>query len=267
VSTTVEHVLEERRALRDRRAGRLRVVALGAAAGLHALALGAALVLPTLADEPRDLPEFATVTVVPLRALGTEDAPPDPTPAPATSRPEPPVPEPTPEPPPEPRPEPPAPRPATPEPRPAPPNPRPQAPPEPRRDPTPATPAPTTTPGTPTDGAGRRGSPDGSPLGSSSFGTRVGLDNPDFPYDAYLERMLSLIDAQWRQPPTDGRLETVIHFRVEQDGRVSELTVARESGNNAFDLAALRAVRNASPLPPLPRGYRRDALGVNLIFR
>jgi TonB family protein len=43
--------------------------------------------------------------------------------------------------------------------------------------------------------------------------------------------------------------------------------VAQSSGYNSFDLAALRAVQNASPFPPLPRAYRQDSLGVNLIVR
>ena len=39
--------------------------------------------------------------------------------------------------------------------------------------------------------------------------------------------------------------------------------MAESSGYNSFDLAALRAVQNASPFPPLPRAYRHDSLGVN----
>jgi TonB family protein len=46
-----------------------------------------------------------------------------------------------------------------------------------------------------------------------------------------------------------------------------EVEVRESSGSRAFDLAALRAVRNASPLPPLPASYREDVLAVNLIVR
>ena len=46
-----------------------------------------------------------------------------------------------------------------------------------------------------------------------------------------------------------------------------DLQVAQSSGYNSFDLAALRAVQNASPFAPLPRAYRNDSLGVTLIVR
>jgi len=45
----------------------------------------------------------------------------------------------------------------------------------------------------------------------------------------------------------------------------SDLKISESSGYNSFDLAALRAVQNAAPFPPLPRAYSHDDLGVNLI--
>jgi TonB family protein len=114
----------------------------------------------------------------------------------------------------------------------------------------------------------RRGSPRGSPLGTSTLGAAVaGIDNPAFTYDYYLDRMLGLIEAQWLRPPVDQPIEAVVHFRIGHDGRISELEVIQESGLAAFDLAALRAVQNAAPFPPLPASYRSDSLGVNLIVR
>ena len=48
---------------------------------------------------------------------------------------------------------------------------------------------------------------------------------------------------------------------------VVDVRIVRSSGYNQFDLAALRAVQEAAPLPPLPRSYRQGSLGVNLIVR
>jgi outer membrane biosynthesis protein TonB len=47
---------------------------------------------------------------------------------------------------------------------------------------------------------------------------------------------------------------------------VAELDVAETSGLSAFDLAGLRAVQAASPLPPLPAGYRKDSLAIRLLI-
>lgn len=255
----VEELLEERRHRSHRRGEAL---SLAVAVAIHAAAVIVALVLPALGHEPPEPPEIARVQIVPLQALGRRDVPPEPEPEPPAAEPPretaPPEPEPEPEPPP-PEPEP------TPEPRTPPPDPTPPRP-EPRE--TPREPTPSREPPPPaTSEPGRRGSPEGSPLGTSAIGVEAGVDNPDFRYDYYLERMLALIETQWRRPSTEERLETTIHFRIAADGRVTDLAVARESGHRAFDLAALRAVQRASPLPPLPRSYRKDSLGVNLIFR
>ncbi|MFY9826882.1 MAG: energy transducer TonB, partial [Thermoanaerobaculia bacterium] len=116
--------------------------------------------------------------------------------------------------------------------------------------------------------AGRRGSATGNPLGTSAFGSQIaGLDNPDFKFGYYLDQLLSAIDAKWARPPLGDRVQCTIAFRIQRDGSIAELTVARSSGYNSFDLAALRAVQNAAPFPPLPRAYRNDSLGVNLIVR
>jgi protein TonB len=105
-------------------------------------------------------------------------------------------------------------------------------------------------------------------VGTSALGTTLaGLGDPSFTYDYYVERMLTAIEANWRRPSVTARLETVLFFRISREGRISGLTVMAASGNNGFDLAALRAVQNADPLPPLPAKYRKDSLEVTLIVR
>ena len=57
------------------------------------------------------------------------------------------------------------------------------------------------------------------------------------------------------RPPADisGKALTVIvKFRLEQDGRVSKVTVEKSSGNDYYDVAATRAIQSAVPLPPFP---------------
>ncbi len=78
--------------------------------------------------------------------------------------------------------------------------------------------------------------------------------------------MLSMIQGQWVRPPLGGGVEAQVYFRIQRDGRVTDLRIVRSSGYSSFDLAGLRAVQAASPLPPLPRGYTHGSLGVNLIL-
>jgi TonB family protein len=116
--------------------------------------------------------------------------------------------------------------------------------------------------------AQRQGSPQGSPLATSPFGTAVaGFDNPDFVYGYYVEQMLAMIGSNWTRPAVEEDTEMTIHFRIHSNGELSELEIVTPSGHSSFDLAGLRAVRLASPLPPLPRSFPHDSLGVNLIIR
>jgi protein TonB len=108
----------------------------------------------------------------------------------------------------------------------------------------------------------------GGPIGA---GGNVGvsgatLDNADFKYSYYIERMLVAIGMNWFKPAQAGDVSPVIHFRIEKDGTISDATVERSSGLPFVDRAALRAVVSSSPLPPLPSEYGGSQLGVHLKF-
>lgn len=283
MSVAVDQIL----AKRARRTGRRpEAASLLAALLLHATAITAVLLLPRLAPPPEPL-EFVPVTILPAQALGVRrpaarprsETPRPPEPEPAAEKPAPPAPEPEPvqeDVPVLPDPE------KKPEKKPEKPKPaasddtarRPRRP-EPATEPAPGAggatgtnPAGTAAQGDPEGEPGRRGSPTGNPLGTSAFGSEIaGLDNPDFTYGYYIDQLLSAIDANWVRPSLGGEVRAIIHFRIERNGKISDLRVAESSGYNSFDLAALRAVQNAAPFSPLPRAYRHDSLGVNLIVR
>lgn len=224
---------------------------------LHGSLIAVALLGPALTDARSEPLEFVAVQVVPLQALGERT----PTPTPPRAEPEPQLPEPEPEPieqeeepEPEPQPEVPQPEPVVVQP------PVPRGPTAEREQPAPAP--------RESEPAPRQGSPEGNPAGTATFGSTMAMvDNPEFTYSYYLERMLALIGSYWRPTAGDGQLQTVVHFRIARDGSVSQLQVIESSGVSSFDLAGLRAVQSASPLPPLPASFRHESLGVNLILR
>jgi TonB family protein len=115
--------------------------------------------------------------------------------------------------------------------------------------------------------AGPRGSSSGTAAGTSPFGDRIASIDPDFTYGYYIEQLLRQIDAKWTPPQAGTNIRTIVRFRILCRGEIDQLDVAESSGLNAFDLAALRAVQNASPFPPLPASYRNPNLHVTLIVR
>ena len=296
----VDQVLAQRAERARHQAGSPQWASLGAAVLLHAAVVAVALLLPHLEKPPEPL-QFVPVTVMPAQALGVERPlarPNPPTPTPKAETPHPPAPA-KPEPAPEPPKAPPAkPQPAEKEPpadhRPALPDPttptktkkpEPAKPVEKPGKGTDKTPRPEARPqpAAPSSGhagpggvaavgkgeeIGRRGSAAGSPIGTSGLGSQIaGVEDPDFGYGYYLDRLLQLIDANWTRPPLGSGVRTILHFRIQKDGAIDELKIEESSGYNSFDLAAWRAVQNASPFPALPASYRHDSLGISLIVR
>jgi TonB family protein len=251
----VQSILEHRS---TRPVRRQQTTAFVAAFIVHALAVGAAFALPRLGDDERKRPEYVEVHVLPAAALGVERPSPRP-------EPEPPRPDQTPEPEPEPEPPPPEPDPEIPTLPAEQPEPEPRPEPRPQPRPAPQAPAPSRPEPEPSERSGPRGSPTGTPGGAPGLNVQVsGPGGSVFNYDYYLDQMLGKISRGW-VPTGQLGLEALITFRVRRNGEIFEIEVEESSGNRPFDRAALRAVRNASPLPPLPTSYREDVLKVDMI--
>lgn len=93
------------------------------------------------------------------------------------------------------------------------------------------------------------------------------LEGGDFPYTLYLDQMKRLIGGRWVRPNIGAEVRTIVYYRIERDGTIRDVRTMTGSGNGQFDRAALRAVLEVSPLPPLPFGYIGNYLGVHLTFR
>jgi TonB family protein len=94
----------------------------------------------------------------------------------------------------------------------------------------------------------------------------TGLEGGDFPYTIYIDRMKTLIGTHWFRPQGATAAATV-HFIINRDGTIRDVTLETPSGNGTFDRAVQRAVIETSPLPPLPFAYSGTYLGVHLTFR
>ena len=227
--------------------------------GLHGLVIIAFVVMPLLSKKPPKPFDYVAVTVVPPKALGIQEPPP---PAPEPKKktqpaPPPPAPKETPK-----KTEPERPvlvekkKPTPPPPKPPPPRPKPAA----SKSPVSASPL-----AAPPE---RKGSPKGNPLGASTAEATLGVEDPNFTYGYYLNRIVTMISENWTRPDvgSDAK-DAVLYFRIKKDGSLELLNLKRSSGSDLFDRQALAAVRATEPLPPLPTGYKRDFLGINLIVK
>ncbi len=62
-------------------------------------------------------------------------------------------------------------------------------------------------------------------------------------------------------------LETIIAIRIGRDGQIENLQFEKKSGNAQLDESALRAIKKANPLPPLPPGIEEDKFDLGIRFK
>jgi TonB family protein len=92
------------------------------------------------------------------------------------------------------------------------------------------------------------------------------IDQADFNYPVYIERLALIIGLNWFKPAQPVTANPVIHFQIERDGTIVDARVVVSSGRAFVDRAALRAVIASSPLPPLPAKYPWPHLGIQVVF-
>ncbi len=244
----------------------------------HLLLAAAVMVIPGLLPRPAP-PRWDSVmlgSLVELPAGGGPPAPVEPAPAPAEAA----APDPQPAPPAEAAPPPPPPpvktkAPAKPEPaKPKPqakPTAKPAAKPEPPR-PAAASPGATGSGGDTRPGATGPGGGTGAGASPSGGGAGIGLSigGGSFGHSYYAGLVRNKLQASY-QPPIhpaggEGTLAVRVNFRLDRQGRVSDVAVDIPSPYPALDSAALRAVFRASPFPPLPPAYTGDTVDLAVTF-
>ena len=92
------------------------------------------------------------------------------------------------------------------------------------------------------------------------------FDTRGFPLGNYEEVVVSRVKSKWFIPSnlkqSQGR--TIVIFYISKDGQHTGLRIALTSGNRSLDVAALSAVAESSPFPPLPKDFPGDRIGVRL---
>ena len=96
--------------------------------------------------------------------------------------------------------------------------------------------------------------------GESEIGTKM---------NAYYAAIWARIKNQWILPQSilpRENIEAVVHAKILRNGAVTELSFEKRSGNRYFDESAMRAVRKASPFPPLPEWARGGNIEIGIRF-
>jgi len=61
-------------------------------------------------------------------------------------------------------------------------------------------------------------------------------------------------------------LETIIVLIIERNGKIQKFWFEKKSGNALYDQSAMRAIKKAEPLPPIPKELGEDTLEIGIRF-
>ena len=115
-------------------------------------------------------------------------------------------------------------------------------------------------------GTGTGGSPTGSPWGSP-FGGSSALNSK---LDEYYSMIWERIKKEWTLPgdlPKEKtNLETIIVVIIERDGKIQKSWFEKRSGNALYDQMAMRAIKKAEPLPPIPKEFSDNTFEIGIRF-
>jgi len=109
----------------------------------------------------------------------------------------------------------------------------------------------------------------GQTTAPSVSGSNLSVDASDFPYTYYLRQLHAKVSERWRRPPlvATEQSSAVVYFEIDREGQIrGDPKIKQSSGNELYDQAALRAVVDAIPFPPLPREFPGQYLKVNFGF-
>jgi len=90
----------------------------------------------------------------------------------------------------------------------------------------------------------------------------------DFKDADYQHAVYAKVASAWKRPSSTPRPggKTVVIAVIQKDGTASDPVLHFKSGSEAWDAAALDAVKKAAPFLPLPKGTARPSVEVHFHF-
>jgi colicin import membrane protein len=86
----------------------------------------------------------------------------------------------------------------------------------------------------------------------------------------YLTVIWEKIHSAWTLTPNlvQGKkdLESIIAIKIRKNGEIVDMNFEKRSGNHYLDESAMRAIKKANPLPPLPDVFREEYLEIGIRF-
>lgn len=83
---------------------------------------------------------------------------------------------------------------------------------------------------------------------------------------SYTEAMHNKISSKWTPPSVEKGGKVIVEYTIQKNGHIINEKIETSSGNKELDASALKALRKASPLPPLPMNLKQDSINAKFNF-
>ena len=88
--------------------------------------------------------------------------------------------------------------------------------------------------------------------------------------DQYYSLVWAKIKKEWTIPEDFSKgktnIETVIVVVIGKDGKILNQFIEKKSGNALYDQMAMRAIKKAEPLPPIPKAFSDETVELGFRF-
>ena len=94
------------------------------------------------------------------------------------------------------------------------------------------------------------------------------FDTKGFPLGEYATQIKERIKGKWNIPSHLQKFQghTTVVFYIDTNGRYGNARITTSSGNSSFDSAALLAIIESDPFPPLPKGFPGNRIGAKFVL-
>jgi len=112
-------------------------------------------------------------------------------------------------------------------------------------------------------------SPSASAPNSQSQSGRMDNAESGAEMNTYYTLIWSRIKGKWALPQgilPEANIEAIIQMRILKNGAVVDLSFEKHSGNRYFDESVMKAIKRASPFPPIPQWIIDNSIEVGIRF-
>lgn len=85
-------------------------------------------------------------------------------------------------------------------------------------------------------------------------------------FGPYMRKMQMNIKKNWNPPKYNKNCKIVAIYKIQQDGKISNIRIKKSSGDKNMDNSAIKALKKSSPLSPLPYGFKEKSVDVEFSF-